>query len=851
MNRTKFRILSIFTLILAFTLVMSFAVGTLFTVKSAKAAEYRSTDIFSEGVGGTVGTSQAGEGETPYIEFTFSGDDSKVHFRRDLALKWYAPLSASGDTEDEEGEEGEEAAEAETAPAFETKYFSMTFAFPTLDFTRFTLRFEAAEENISKEGTSVNSLVFFHEEGKLSVAVRDAASQPAKDLEGEDVWFTDRAEKKELAVGAGEDISVSFAETQSFGGFAVKVNGEEVGVFTNIGGYFMEYLSSASTTPRDPITFTADKLAADKTEQKLLMKELNGQSFKLNANNRIEDNADPALIVNEAVYAYTLGRKWSLTYEAVDVCDSSVSVTRKYAMVNAANEDGSYPKPVDSEYSALTTSTVFIPTSDTQEEEQYVSIYFDLDDGTNLSGLDSAAKAEKRVYLWWYAAEGQTKTLASAQVYECPVCGNRLNQKAYDELEEGWTCPNPDDKADHGEIKKTDLVAKNVDDFTYIIVNRGDVDQTSGEKSGPYYVGVTADRETLTNKDSEESKALAAAYQQAIDEIVFKKDDEGNLTQEYALSAGEGSYFYLPSLRELIKSANADYRNLRFSIYYKKQGLETSGSASSATSLRYNALRFEIDEAGKYIFKVLATDAAGNAMKYYVDGKLVAVSSSNIWDIDEIPTFNLYTGYTGATVEDPGTQSLGYRESTYSLSSFDIVALDGYTTKYKLFRFDESGLKEGQKIPSYSDFVENAKTYFEEYQDCLKEIRTYNSDVSEDDTDRWERTDNKYHWDPDSSLSFVPQEATLYVVQLEVSEESNLPGHTATAYQVIEVQNPIDPRPNETYWLENNITSVVLFSISGVLLVIIVILFVVKPSDKKIEDVDVSTLRGKKKDKKD
>lgn len=841
MNKTKIRFLTIFALLAALALALSFAFGSVLTKKTALAVDYRPTEIFSAGTGGSVGAS---DGEEQYVQFTLS-DKGNVHFRRDLALKWFAPVTP--EQEPEEDEPAEQAAEE----TYTEKFFSMTFAFPTFDFTRFTLSFESAEENITKEGTATNSLVFFYEEDKLSVAVRDASSQPKKDVkEEDDTWF-ENAEKQALTVAAGEDIVLAFTEEDAgFGEFSVLVNGTSVGCFTNIGGNFMEYLSSASSTPRDPITFTADKLAEGKTEQKLLMKELNGQSFLLSENGRVTDNADPVLVVNEEVYAYTLGRKWSLTYEAVDVCDSSVTVTRRYAMVNAADDNGLYPKPVSSDYSALTTSTVFMPTNDTQEEVQYVSIYFELDDGTNLSGLTTEEKQAKWVYLAWYAAEGQTESLASAAVYECPQCGYQLNKEAYDKLDDSWTCPNPDEKENHSEVKKGDLVETAVDDFTYIIVNRGDVDGASGEKSGPSYVGVTADEATKTNVKTDDAAVLALEYQQAIDEVVYKKDDDGNLTSELALSAGDGSYFYLPSLRKLIASNNADYRNLRFSIYYKKQSLETSGSASSATSLRYNALRFEIDEEGKYIFKVLAADAAGNAMKYYVEDKLVDVSASNIWDIEEIPTFEFEVTYTGATIEDPGSQSLGYRESTYNIGSFDIVALDGYKTTYKLYRFDESGLKDGQTKPSYNDFVENAKDYFTEYASCLKEIKTFNSSVSEDDEDRWNRTDNKYHWDPDSSLSFVPQEATFYVVQLEVTEESRLPGSKAVSFQVIDVQNPLDPIPNATAWIEGNITSVVLFSISGVLLVVIVVLFVVKPSDKNIEEVDVSTLRGKKKNDK-
>ncbi len=879
MNKTKFRYLTILALVAALALVLGFAFGSFPIGRRASAVTYRPSELFSAGTAGTSVGASDGE-ETSYVQFTVA-DEGKVHFRRDLALKWFAPATPAEDG-------------SAPASAYETEYFAMTFAFApaavekttasktcprcsrqadldaetcpncSFDFTnaylfdRYEIVFESAEENISKEGTSTNSLVFFYEDGTLKVAVRDSYSQPDEDTKAEDDdWYAARADKHPVSL-EGEDITVSFTDDGAGAGeFVVFVNGTEVGVFTNIGGNFMEYLSSASSTPRDPITFTAT--LPDETEssykqvpQCVLMKELNGQSFEVADDGRIEDNADPVLVINEAIYAYTLGRKWSLTYEAIDVCDSSVTVTRRFAMVNAANEDGLYPKPVTDEYTALTTSTVFMPTSDTQDENQYVSIYFELDDGTNLSGLDSAQKEAKRVYLWWYAADGQTEELSSAKAYECPQCGYRLNKDAYDKLEDDWTCPDPDQKEGHTEVKKDDLEEVDVEKFTYIIVNRGDVGaaEQTGEKSGPYYVGITANDETLQNDAAPEAAELAEKYQQAIDEVAFKKDDEGNLTSELALSAGDGSYFYLPSLRGLIASDNADYRNLRFSIYYKKQSLETTGSASSASTLRYNALRFEIDEEGKYIFKVLATDAAGNTMKYYVDEKLVTVSSDNIWDIEEIPTFEFRVTYTGATVEAPENPVDGYVNSTYSISSFDIVALDGYKTNYKLYYFDETKLTAGQ---SFDSFNQDVKGNFESYAACLREIQTFNSDISEDDTDLWNRTDNAYRWNPDSSLSFVPQDRgpCHYVVRLEVTEESRLPGNKALAYQVIEVLNPLDPLPDPGAWLENNIISVVFLSISAVLLVVIVILFVVKPSEKSVEEVDVSKLRGKKKEKKE
>lgn len=857
MNKTKFRFKAACALTVMFALVLSLAIGTLTVFRRASALDYSATELFSSDTNGSVGTNRPASGASEdadyYIQFTFNAAEGKVHYRRDLALKWFAPI----ETEEDEAEGT--SLEGLANPALE-KYYTMSFSFPEVNFTRFSLVYESAEENVTKDGKATNTLVFFND-GGLKAAVRNSSEQPSKavkDGEEEDGWF-DSAEKVEI--GGNGDVSLAFdAEGCGNGEFNVKVNDVLVGKFTNIGGYYMEYLSSASSTPRDPITFTVDGLAEGKTEQLVLMKELNGQNFKLNSVGRIDDDADPVLVVNEAIYAYTLGRKWSLTYEAIDVCDTSVSVTRRFVMIGAP-VDGKYPKPLEDEYklekNRLTTSTTFMPTSDSSEETQYVSIYFELDDGRQLSSDTEEAnrlREAKHIYLTWYAAnEKQIATLESSEVYECNICKKQYNAADYN-AEDFTKCTNTDDDAhkEQGDaMKGEDFTAVPGGKFDCIIVNRGDV-ALGGEKRGPEYVGVTANDETKTNDTSELAKELAEKYQQAVDEIALDKE-----TGESKLSAGDGSYFYLPSLRELIASENADYRNLRFSIYYKKGSVVSGDSAASATSLRYNALRFEIDEAyTTYSFKVLASDTANHAMQYYVDGKLVPVSSSNIWDIEEIPEFSFYVDYTGATIEDPGVQTQGYRDSSYSIASFDVIALEGYESVYKLYRFEESNLAGGDVKPNYDDFYKNPKQYVEKYlaytsdKKPLIEINKYNSDVTEDDKDRWDRTDNAYHWDPDSSLSFVPQEAnTYYVVELTVKENNALPGNSVTAYQVIEVKNAIDSRPDSTYWLENNITSVVLFSISAVLFIIIVVLFIVKPSDKKIEEVDVTTLRGNKKKK--
>ena len=830
MSKHKIKWITLISLVALFALVFGFALHSAIPSRKAQAISYATTSIFSEGTGADVGSAEVTEGETKanYIGFSFR-DGGSVYYRRDLALKWYEAAKQESDDKDDDdkkndgsnddGVDKQSLTEDKLSNPAVTRYFGMRFSFQSFAFEKFSITFESAEENITKEGKSKNSLLFKVEEGALKLAVVNAESQKLEGDELDALYITLIEDVSKLTASKDyKDISVAFTEEGAVGEFKLQIKyGDELVAlgendsFTNIGGYFMEYRSSTSTTPNTPITFKADipNATSAESEVKLIaVKELNGQSFKLNDSGLVEDTEPPALVLNEKVYAYTLGQRFSLTWEAIDVCDDSVSVTRSYYMAKLADKDEDdpsngvyYKKPTtdDNDYKTLTTSTFFMPTSDggdlDAEPEEYVSIRFRLNDGRT----DSKGKTvEYYVYLTWYAADDSVVT--------------SLPLKVEEGKEQEW--------------------------LDCIIVNR--------EKGGPAYVGVTA------NPDAEEEQYR----KNEVDEEVFvpAKEAYEKAVADAAkdLSAGNGAYFYLPSLRGLIESRYTDYRNLRFSIYYYKPGVAEGGSVSSATSLRYNNLRFEIAQEGWYKFRVIASDASSNAMKMYLDGSLVTVSGDNVWDIEEIPEFSFYANYTGATIEEQDAQRIGYLDSTYDVTPFTIVATPGYETEYTLYRLDQSKLPAGESVPDYDACWKNAEDYFKRYykngEGALVEINKYNPDVTEED-DNWDDTDNAYDWDPDSKLSFRPQEATYYFLQIVVWDAA-IGGYSKTGYQVIRVDNPIDRVVARSNWIQNNIVSVVLFSISAVLAIVIIVLFVVKPSDKKLEEVDLEKLKGKKSNKK-
>ncbi len=812
MNKVKTRFITIVACFALLALLLGLAVGALMPSVEAGAVTVRPTSIFWAMTGGEVRSYAAStadaEAEEPfgYVTLVLAENGRKegtVEYHKDLALKWYLPVNVKSDAEDAEGGS--------------LQYFTMTFSFPEVNFETFTVSFSSAEENVTKEAKSVNEVIFKNTADGLYAYLKDASLQDDEHKDYAPESDTERC----LIENPKGDITLAFSEEGcSAGEFALTLNGKTLGdaehsKLTNVGGYFMEYRTSSNANV--PMTFKAEMPANASKPQKVLMKDLNRQSLKVTKGNAykengavkadedgtvlysdgtVEDNAAPALVLNQSVYAFTLGQRYDLDYEVMDVCDDSLSVSRYYYMAKKA--DGVWVKPNLTEqqnkedgYQQLYTNNYFLPKNEnTEGEEEYVSIRFTIDDGRD------GATSDYYYYLTWYA----------------------------------------DPDAD---------VVRTLDGFDYILIDL--------EKEAPHYTVITptetADEETGTvtkaNVKADNYDEVVNNYQQQLDEAAEK------------VSAGDGAYFYLPSLRDLITSDYADYRNLRFSIYYYKPGVAEGSSASSETSLRYNNLRFEIEEPGTYKFRVMAADAAGNTMQMYLDEgdnnlRLTTLSSSNIWDIEEIPDFTIEVNYTGAVIEDMEAQSIGYRGTSYSISSFDIVAYGSSTREYTLYYFDETKLKEGVSKLTYDELVEDAEKYLtdDNYKDCFTEIRKFNSDVSKEDEDAWSRTDNDYNWNPGTTPgSFTPQKSGYYVVKLLLID-SYLANTETAAYQAIDIRNPVDVTPGQIDWLRNNVTSVVLFAVSAVLAVAIVVLFVVKPPEKNVEEVDLDKLKGKKKNDK-
>ena len=284
-------------------------------------------------------------------------------------------------------------------------------------------------------------------------------------------------------------------------------------------------------------------------------------------------------------------------------------------------------------------------------------------------------------------------------------------------------------------------------------------------------------------------------------------------------------------------------------------------------------------------------------MKYYVDGKLVSVTSSNIWDIDEIPSFRFKIDNQSIEVEEKTTNTSTKKtekklDETFTLSNWTILGATNQKSNYALYRFDESkgGLTiEEDKLEAAlisvsfktirTEAFENLdkvgkdgeyKTYIELYLSiyvselakelgcseaslakCFVSISEYNENITENDPE-WEEY-NKYEWDA-SSKSFKAVEEGIYFVFGDFYEEA-LPMQRAAAYHVVLVDTKTDTIEGESKvwaWVKNNVVSVVLFGVAAVMLILIILLLLVKPSDETLEDVDKEVeKKGKKENKKE
>ena len=719
--------------------------------------------------------------ETKSVSAFKLGDGEKAWFKRNLAYAWY--------------EDGE------------AKNFAMTFAFKTLNFKSVTINMQSSSAWATEDDKTTNKIVLSPVESGLSVQVNDG-------------------EAKTVAYTAGDKLTLELIENGTYGELTAKLSGAEVGTFTNVGAKYATYTLNET----HPIEFVADfgetaDLTGDE-ETSIILYDINGQDFSLNADSKIEDTVAPAFVVNEDIEAFLLGSAFSLDYKVIDVLqDSSLpTVNVEYYQYNPMDEVADGEDEFETLHKSATISTFtshnfFHTVVYTQGDvttsvfdtfgEEYVAIRFLVGDTTH-SGKDGA-KAKATYDLAWY--------MSSA--------------------------------------KQVDFTAKELraSDLKYIPINKNN--------AGPTYKIVTADKDdTETNVKVSDYDALVAAFNTQLKDAAK------------GVYAGSNSYINLPSLNWLLQDNNG-YNGLKLTISYKT---ETSSSAST-TSVTPSTAKIPVSKEGIYEFKIFATDSAGNAMEYYnKDGELVEVTSSNVWSIEEIPYFTFTIENLGLKIGSSYTSTSSrkdtkIKDSSYSFSDLKVVGATNLKEAYALYKVNSfsdynATVEEKYQLKksdlasvTYEDIAEKLDLskvvgndyfalYLETYATLLAEgkgktptteqlaliVGAFERISEEGDKVNGKEEYDAYEWSS-SSQSFKTVEQGEYVILADYWE-GLAPSYRAAAYKVIVVESETATIEGESDWLKNNTTSVVLFSIAGFLLIMIIILMMVKPSDESLDDVE-------------
>ncbi len=802
------------TLMLAGACAASISVGAVGAITTATAAEtYATTAIFGTTGGGTLLDYKEGEVTTTTFELA-SG--KSVNYKRSMALHWY---------------------EGKDTP----KYFTAKFSFKDLNFSgenegvkdSVTVDIESKASIEVEDEKILNTLKFTTDGTNLKVAVvNDELRDKDGDVIEDQLTYVD--------LGATKDVSVELAKGSSVDSFKVKVNGVELAAeFTNIGANYAEYASDGI----QPLTFTANTKEATVT---VGLTELNGQSFAIDEDEKITDNAAPVLVLNQDLTYLQYGTRpfgsdgALKEYVVVDVLqNSSLSTTKQYYQYFPGDTEASYSTISDSTWYVMdkvyyTDGTAYSTekkegyTAESQyalNGEEYVSVQFKLKDSSN----------DAKIYdLSWYAGDAVKEITMKAPA--------------------------------EGEAKKIDfLVAKE-------------------DESAPFYHYITTsgtDNKYADTYTEAQIQALEDAYQEKVTEKAAKA------------KAGSSETVSLPSVEWLLGD-DSGYRAMKFTISYKTP---TASSPTAQSNRSYSNLTIPTRTAGDYEFKIFAKDATGNEMEYYVDGKLVALTTSNVWDIDEIPTFKFSVAASDLAVEDSTSDTAANKmaekriDETYTLSGLTVTGTADYTSAHKLYRIDRSnytGPEFGEealtnvkyktictqianniatvKIGDDGDF----KTYFDWYLDiyateianavkgdkdairaCFVEIQEYNSRITEDDAE-WDEY-NKYKWNP-TDKSFLTAEAGDYIILADFWDKELGDVNRAAGYKLIVVDSKADVIEGDSQireWIQNNMVSVILFGIAGLMLIAIIVLLLIKPSDETLEDVEAKAAKkAAKKEKK-
>lgn len=681
----------------------------------------------------------------------------------------------------------------------DAKYLNFEFAFADFNFSQYTFAVESKSAWSTEYEKVTNTIHFVNNEGVISAYVLNDGEEFK--AEGED-----KTEVHALTVASEETVKVSLSKqvdefgNEVDGAFTVTVKDTVIGAFENVGSNWSEYEYDTEYKDRMFPLVIGAKVEEEK-QSTLKFESLNGQSFAL-TNGKVVDNAAPVLVVDDELNGFELGDSFSLNYSKIDVLETELPTeTKEYYQFNPTDAKPGYGQKISGTGSSL----YFMDTvykkgdKDTTVYREYGSEFVSI--LITLSDSKHNTDETKKVYdLSWYA--------------------------------------NADAVATHEQGEGEEKVAT---DFIKIYVS---------ETGATYKLFEVKDG---ANKKVSNYDAQVNAYQKRLSEAATGKfiDEDVNF----------------PSMEWLFDDDNG-YRNLKFTICYRTP---SSTSAKSTSGISYNKLKLTVTEEGLYEFKVFAIDLAGNKMQCYnEEGKLVDVDTTTVWEIEEIPSFTFEIQNQGIKVKELSSSSSRKvsksLDDKYTLSDLTVVGAKSKASEYKLYKLAnlsdyaiytkvtfadlKAAADELIKNADKTKEIDYAAIYLQAYASKtgleisnFQEIAPMNKLIDKTDKE-WDTTDNKYEFD-EKTGSFVAAEEGGYLI-LANYWNTELPTQRAVGYKIITVGSEGDTVEGDDEWFENNLVSIILFSVAGLLLIILIILFFIKPSNETLADVDKKVKKEKK-----
>ena len=681
-----------------------------------------------------------------------------------------------------------------------TEYLNFTFSFKDLNFTEISFVFENAPAQATKDDKSVNTLTFTQ---AGAVIVNDA----------------------ENAVPVTADngaYNFKIKPATEYGAYEVFINDTSVGTMTNIGAKY--------ANADDVNTLVIKAKSGENDSSVVRLHNLNGQAFDNittdgegeGAQKVVTDTALPVLVVNDTISTFLLGTQFSLSYEVVDVLDDDPFVNKEYYQYHLADKDSA-----GLIYKTLSDSTYFMETT----------CYTD---GTDFYKEDAEGRTATTVYQENLEDEDDEKSGKEFVAIQFVLGDDTFTGDDKVKVDLAWY-------AEDGNVV-TDLISGT----NFLILDRN--------TQGP----------TLKAFD----KQAEADYQEKVNAIAATK---------YV-----GEEVELPSLFWMFADNNG-YESLEFMASYKTPG--SSNAQSWSSSKDFDELRITANEEGMYEFKIFVTDKAGNTMKAELDGETVDVTKSNVWDIEAIPSFTFEIKNRGMKAEEKSDKlDSKILDSEYKLSGIKIIGAGTEKSDAVLYTVDINAYNNtlsGNSLRLTADVLSgikyadlqtqiNAMTvqngeYFKAYLDayvnliaaelgvggdaaavaaikaCFKVIAPMDQRITQENESAWAASDNEYKWDPEKK-SFKAASEGVYVMFVDYWDEEVNGADRAAVYMVVEVEAEADEISGENNWVRNNMVSIVLFAIAGVMLILIIILLLIKPTDETLEDVDKKADKKNKKE---